>query len=127
MFGPSGSGKTQLCLTLAIKGILSGPDRSVMYLDTKNDLVPQRLLEILQSITPETESVSVLSRILVSKCFHVGSALPALRKLVASCKLAGSNRTKILIVDSLGVLILAVLPHGIKIASGTIYCMSKNS
>ena len=98
-----------------------------MYLDTKNDLVPQRLLEILQSITPDTESVSVLSRILVSKCFHVGSALPALRKLVASCKLAGSNRTKILIVDSLAVLLLAVLPHGIKIASGTIYCMSKNS
>jgi len=118
VFGPSGSGKTQLCLTLAIKGVLSGTDRTVMYLDTKNDLVPQRLLEILQSVTSETESVSALGRILVSKCFHVDAALQALRKLVASCKLAGSNRTKMLVVDSLAVLLLSVLPHGIKIASG---------
>ena len=48
LYGPAGAGKTQLCMTVAVSAVLQFKESRVYYIDTKNDLSPERVLEILQ-------------------------------------------------------------------------------
>ena len=49
VYGLPGVGKSQLCMTLAVSCALEFKGKSVLYIDTKNDLSAERILEILQA------------------------------------------------------------------------------
>ena len=50
VYGLPGVGKSQLCMSLAVSCSLEHGKQSVLYIDTKNDLSPERMLEILQEL-----------------------------------------------------------------------------
>jgi len=116
VFGEEGVGRTQLGLTLAAAAV-ENTDRAVVYLDTKNDLCPQRLLEILEqrkvnsgqndsicSRSSQSELSACLGRVMVAKVYKAKDLGPALRE-VDSKMSSGQNgpwsKVKLLILDNL--------------------------
>jgi len=119
LFGPPATGKTQLCLSLTVSCLITPlnaeMDSQVRYIDTKNDLSPERVLEILQARSPTVSSVSILSRVIVYKCFKPETLLNAMENVVKETSLK-TNKTKLLVVDNLASPLLSLLSQDIGLA-----------
>jgi len=116
VFGQAGSGKTQLCFSLAVEGILHDNRIEVGYIDTKNDLAPERILQILQARTADKSNLSLLNRIKVYKCFNAVDLLETFRLLTEKLK-KKENQIRLVIVDNLVSTILPLLAEDFKMAS----------
>jgi len=114
IFGQAGSGKTQLCFSVAVEGLIKGME--VCYVDTKNDLVPQRILQILQARTNNSSSLDILNKINVSKCFNALNLLQTLRLISEKVK-SKNNQIKLVILDNLVSNLLPILTEDLKLAS----------
>lgn len=116
LFGEEGVGRTQLAITLAAASV-ENPDKSVVYVDTKNDLCPQRLLEILEqrkvnsgqnesicSRASQTELSACLGRVMVARVYKAQDLCPALREVdtkMSSSQNGPWSKVKLLILDNL--------------------------
>jgi len=117
VFGYPGSGKSQLCMSLSVESALKHPDVEIFYLDTKGDLVPQRVLQMLQEKSETGTSVSVLSKIKVLKIFKLEDFTNALRDI---CRIAiGPNIppvARLLLIDNLVSPIMGMVSSDINLA-----------
>jgi len=116
VFGQAGTGKTQLCFSLAVEGILHDNGIEVGFIDTKNDLAPERILQILQARTSDKSNLNLLNRIKVYKCFNAVDLLDTLRLLTQKLK-KKENQVRLILVDNLVSTILPLLAEDIKMAS----------
>jgi len=116
VFGQAGTGKTQLCFSLAVEGIIHDNVIEVGYIDTKNDLSPERILQILQARTGDKSNLYLLNRIKVYKSFNAVELLDTLRILTEKLK-RKENQVRLIIVDNLVSTILPLLAEDLKMAS----------
>jgi len=113
VFGSAGVGKSQLCFSLAVSGVLCAKEVQVFYLDTKNDLVAERILQILQSKSGSTApNLSLLSQILVHKCFDIETLISTLRALIEKLK-DNLNKIRLVILDNLVSPIMSILSEDV--------------
>lgn len=116
VYGLAGAGKSQLCFSLAVEGIRAAAGMGVCFIDTKNDLAPERILQILQARTEDSSNLNMLNRIKVHKCFTAVDLLKTLRLLTEKLK-RKENAIRLVIVDNIVSTILSILTEDVKMAS----------
>jgi len=97
VFGGPGSGKTQLCISVAALCALGGG--TVAYIDTRGDLCPERLKEVMQGKceqeqTREAEVETALEKVKVARC-------PGHKELFSYLEQAKTLEPKLLVIDNL--------------------------
>lgn len=113
VFGSSGVGKSQLCFSLAVAGVLCRKEVEVFYIDTKNDLVAERILQILQAKCGNSApNLNLLSQILVHKCFDIETLISTLRALIEKLK-DNLNKIRLVILDNLVSPIMSILSEDV--------------
>ncbi|XP_023341520.1 DNA repair protein RAD51 homolog 4 [Eurytemora carolleeae] len=100
VYGLPGVGKSQLCMTIAVSCSLEHGKQSVLYIDTKNDLSAERMLEILQARTGSPTNLSLLSSIHVGKLFCTDTIINTLSNVVSSFP-TDMKELKLIILDNL--------------------------
>jgi len=115
LYGAPGAGKTQLCMSLSVSSLYTVPENKICYIDTKNDLVPERILQIFQAKSDKTQNISALANIEVYKCFHLDQLIKAL-ELISSRTGEKHNTTKLVILDNLVSPIMSLVSTDINLA-----------
>lgn len=105
VFGEEGIGKTQLAMTAAAVTVTTSPN-AVVYLDTKNDLCPQRLQEIVSSRDNVSSSQiqSAMDRVLIGKVYqpqHLAVALREVDRMISHSCTGPWSLVKLLILDNI--------------------------
>ncbi|XP_067263028.1 DNA repair protein RAD51 homolog 4 isoform X1 [Chanodichthys erythropterus] len=81
LIGSPGSGKTQVCFSVAVN-MSHQLKQTVLYIDTKGGMCANRLLQMLQTKTPNMEEqMEALQKIKVFRVFDVFSLLACLQNL----------------------------------------------
>nr|AAH66407.1 Zgc:77165 [Danio rerio] len=110
--GSPGSGKTQVCFSVAVN-ISHQLKQTVVYIDTKGGMCANRLLQMLQTKTPnEQEQMEALQKIKVFRVFDVFSLLACLQNLRSTGlqKMSvGGGSVKALMVDSVSAVLSPIL------------------
>ena len=88
LYGEEGAGRTQLVMTLAAV-TAGGKNRSVVYIDTKNDFSSERLMEIMEERqgagnasnknSSQSEVAAGMERVIVGKAYQAEELLDAVR------------------------------------------------
>ncbi|XP_016371042.1 DNA repair protein RAD51 homolog 4 isoform X1 [Sinocyclocheilus rhinocerous] len=110
--GSPGSGKTQVCFSVAVN-ISHQLKQTVFYIDTKGGMCANRLLQMLQSKTPNMEEqMEALQKIKVLRVFDVFSLLACLQNLRSNGlqkASVGGGSVKALMVDSVSAVLSSML------------------
>ncbi|XP_016131061.1 DNA repair protein RAD51 homolog 4 isoform X2 [Sinocyclocheilus grahami] len=110
--GSPGSGKSQVCFSVAVN-ISHQLKQTVFYIDTKGGMCANRLLQMLQSKTPNMEEqMEALQKIKVLRVFDVFSLLACLQNLRSNGlqkASVGGGSVKALMVDSVSAVLSSML------------------
>ena len=94
--GEFGSGKSQLCYTLCVTANMSGEDSGIIFVDTENSFIAERVHQIAESRGLDAEEV--MKKISVCKIYH-SSHLEAVIRTLA--KYIEKYKARLVIIDSI--------------------------
>ncbi|KAG1957463.1 DNA repair RAD51-like protein [Pimephales promelas] len=112
LIGSPGSGKTQVCFSVAVN-MSHQLKQTVFYIDTRGGVCANRLLQMLQTRTPNMEEqMEALKKIKVFRVFDVFSLLACLQNLRSDGlqkASVGGGSVKALMVDSVSAVLSSML------------------
>jgi len=113
LYGEEEAGRTQLVMTLAAV-TAAGKNRSVVYIDTKNDFSSERLMEIMEERmgagnasnknSSQSEVAAGMERVIVGKAYQAEELLDAVREVDRKMSISVSgvwSQVKLVVLDNL--------------------------